>query len=424
MYKFFKGLVVLLGLSTHCLAQDSNTVFYEDSLRYFLDNGVIKVGFDKRMGGTLSYFERKSQGENLINNHDAGRQAGFESRIYPNEPNTWRPYTNSRYLSEVFPDAGGASREWNGLPQGTFYNQNFENEDHLGGIPEIISYNSSTKILYIKAKLWEWGFVNLDGETYKKIDAGAYNEYWISLSGIAVNFTVRQVKNIPYYVSHHNDGSSLNVFINLNYKFANKWQTYNGANPYQNQATNVRTSFSPGTQNFWNLPTENWVAMTNNNDFGMGIYTEDKRFGFLYAEKQVKPDCAVNISPCPDEYLYSFGTFSFSTYYFYCGEPCSNPNNALTLNFSFLAGNLAEIRNYAYSKKNNPCEKGLALASKNDDVNNKSVSFNSQNFIDATNKLYSGEVTYKTDKSIVLNPGFYVENGMVFKTEIISNPCD
>lgn len=416
-------LFYLCLCTTQCFSQDATTVFYEDSLRFFLDNGIIKVGFDKRMGGAVSYFERKSNGENIINNHDAGRQAGFESRIYPTNPSTWKPYTNSKYLSDIYPLAGGASREWNGLPQGSFYNQNFANKDHLGGIPEVISFNSESKILYIKAKLWEWGYINLENDGYKKIDAGGYNECWVSLSGIAANFTVKQVKNIPYFVSDDNVGSTINIFINLNYKFAKKWQTYNESNPYTNQAVNIR-QLSQSYQDFWNLPTENWVAMTNNNDFGMGIYINDNRFTFLYGEKQVNPACAFNITPCPDEYAYSFGIFSVSTYSFPCGEPCTVPNNTLTTNFSFLAGDIAEIRDYAYKKKDNPCEKGLALASKNDDINNKTVIMKSQNFIDATNKLHSGNVIYKSDKEILLKAGFHAKEGSVFEAKISNNPCN
>lgn len=409
--------------TSQCFSQDTSTVFYEDSLRFFLDNGIIKVGFDKRMGGVVSYFERKTNGENLINNHDAGRQAGFESRIYPTNPSTWKPYSNSKYLSDIYPLAGGASREWNGLPQGSFYNEKFANKEHLGGIPEVINFNNDSKILYIKAKLWEWGFINLENDVYKKIEAGGYNEYWISLSGIAANFTVKQVRNIPYFVSHDNVGSSFNVFINLNYKFAEKWQTYNSQNPYTHQPVNIRNP-SQNNQNFWNLATENWVAMTNNNDFGMGIYLNDKRFTFLYGERQANSDCTFNITPCPDEHKYSFGTFSFSTYSFPCGEPCTTPNNTLTLNFSFLAGNITEIRGYAYKKKDNPCEKGLALASKNDDISNKTITLKSKNFINATNQLHSGNVTYKSDKEILLKAGFHVKEGTVFEAGISSNPCN
>jgi hypothetical protein len=416
-------LFYLFLCSTQCFSQDATTVFYEDSLRFFLDNGTIKVGFDKRMGGVVSYFERKSNGENLINNHDAGRQAGFESRIYPTNQSTWKPYPNSKYLSDIYPLAGGASREWNGLPQGSFYNQNFAEESHLGGMPEVVSFNADSKILYTKAKLWEWGFINLEDGDYKKIDAGAYNEYWISLSGIAANFTIRQVRNIPYFVSDDNVGSSANVFINMNYKYAEKWQTYNGSNPYTHHPINIR-NFSQNNQNYWDLATENWVAVTNNNDFGMGIYMNDRRFTFLYGERQAHPECTVKITPCPDEYKYSFGTFSFSTYSFPCGELCTTPNNSLTLNFSFLAGSITEIRNYALEKRENPCEKGLALASKNDDIHGGTVTLKSQNFIDATNKLHNGNVIYKSDKEILLKAGFHAKEGSVFEAKISNNPCD
>ena len=236
-------LLVSCFQSSLAFSNPDSTIFSEDSVRYFLDNGTIRVGFDKRMGGAVSYFERKSNEINLINNHNAGRQAGFETRIYPDELSTWKPYPTAKYLSEVCPDAGGASREWNGLPQGNFYNQHFNGTENLGGIHEKIVFDKQKEILYIKSKLWELGFVREENGVYKKNDAGAYNEYWIRLTGISANFTVKQVRNIPYFVSNTNVGVSLHLFINLNYSFTDKWQTYSETNPYTSQTIQTRTSF-------------------------------------------------------------------------------------------------------------------------------------------------------------------------------------
>lgn len=412
----------IIFCTTTSFAKTDSTIFSEDSIRYFLDNGIIRIGFDKRMGGAVSYFERKSNGLNLINNHDAGRQAGFETRIYPDAPSTWRPYPASKYLSEVYLEAGGGSREWNGLPQGNFYNQYFNNLENLGGMPEKIVFDKQKGILYIKSKLWEWGFINNENGIYKKIDAGAYNEYWVCLAGILANFTVKQVRNIPYFVSNTNTGVSLHLFANINYPFANKWQTYNEANPFTNQAVQSVTNFSQNQNNVWDIPTENWVMMTNQDDFGMGIYTADTRFRFLYAEKQYKNECPLPLLTCSDEQKYSFGTFSFSTYGFPCGEPCTKPNNSTTLNFSFLAGTVNEIRQFAYQKHNNPCDNVIALSSKNDDLITNS-SIKSKILIDANNKISNASTLYQSGQSILLKPGFYVTNGAVFKAEIKSNPC-
>jgi hypothetical protein len=420
-----KSILLLIAFfySIVSFSKTDSTIFSEDSIRYFLDNGIIRVGFDKRMGGVVSYFERKSNGINLINNHDVGRQAGFETRIYPDNPSTWKPYPTAKYLSDVYPDAGGASREWNGLPQGSFYNHYFNNIEHLGGMPQKLHFDKKKGVLYIKSKLWEWGFVNDNNGVYNKIDAGADNEYWISLDGISANFTVKQVRNVPYFVSNTNTGVSLNVFINLNYPFANKWQTYNASNPYTNQPIQTRTSFFPNQSNFWTLSTENWVAMTNQLDFGMGIYLKDTRFRFLYAEKQLKNECPPTVLTCPDEDKYSFGTFSFSTYGFPCGEPCTTPDNSTTINFSFLAGSVTEIRQFAYQKHANPCDNIIALSSKNDDLTGNST-IKSKILIDANNKISNASTIYQTGQSILLKPGFNVSNGAVFKTEISPNPCD
>lgn len=404
----------------------SQTNFSEDNLRYFLDNGIIRIGFDKRMGGAVSYFARIANGTNLINNHDAGRQAGFETRIYPDEPNTWRPYSNSKYLSDVYPFAGGATREWNGLPQGSFYNQNFTNLENLGGLPEEISFNEHTGILHIKSKLWEWGFVKDSVGVYKKIDAGAYNEYWVGLEGISAHFSVKQVRNIPYFISNSNIGVSLNIFVHLNLPYTARWQTYNESNPYTNQNIAIRTSFAPGESNygnFWANGTENWVAMTDNENFGMGIYTDDNRLRFLYAEKQFKDICAPGVSNCPDEDKYSFGNFSFSTYSFPCGELCTTSDNSTTLNFSFLAGNVSEIRQFAYAKQANPCDHSIILSSVNDDLDINTTK-KSKILIEANNTISESVTTYETGKFILLKPGFKVENGATFSAKVSANPCN
>jgi hypothetical protein len=419
----------LLALFTYPLevfSKTDSTIFSEDNTRYFLDNGTIRIGFDKRMGGSVSYFERKSNGINLVNNHDAGRQAGFETRIYPDNPTTWKPFPTAKYLTDVYPSWGGASREWNGLPSGSFYNQYIKNTENLGGIPEKVQFDIKTGVLYIKSKLWEWGFVNEVNGVYKKIDAGAYNEYWVNLEGISANFTVKQVRNVPYFVSNTNVGVTLHIFTNINKAFNSKWQTYNAANPYTNQATQTRTSFllgSPNSANYWEKPTENWAAITDQNNFGMGIYTKDTRFAFLYAEKQVNDVCAESLPTCPDELKYSFTLLSLSTYEFPCGEPCTNPNNSSTLSFSFLAGTTTEIRQFAYQKHVNPCVDIIALSSKNDDFG-VNANIKSKILIDANNKILNAISLYQTGNSILLSPGFSVANGAVFNAKVTTNPCE
>ncbi len=420
--KYFPNLLLFLMYSNG-LAQ---TTFSEDNLRYFLDNGIIRIGFDKRMGGAVSYFARLSNGTNLINNHDAGRQAGFETRIYPEQPTTWKPYSNSKYLSDVYPFAGGASREWNGLPQGSFYNEYITNTDHLGGLPEEITFNAHTGILYIKARLWEWGFVNDSLGTYKKIDAGTYNECWVSLEGISANFSVKQTRNIPYFVSNTNTGLTLNIFVNINFPFTAHWQTYNESAPFTNQPVASRSSFSllePEYGNFWANATENWVAMTDQQNFGVGIYTNDTRFRFLYGEKQFKNECPFGASDCPDEDKYAFGIFSISTYSFPCGELCITPDNSTTLNYSFLAGDVSEIRQFAYAKQANPCDHSIILSSVNDDMNINTTK-KSKILIEANNTISHSATTYETGKFILLKPGFKVDNGATFSAKVSANPCN
>ena len=227
-------------------------------------------------------------------------------------------------------------------------------------------------------------------------------------------------------MSNSNTGVSLNVFINLNYPFAARWQTYNQANPYTNQPVSIRTSFFPGEPNyanFWANATENWVAMTNQQNFGMGIYTDDTRFRFLYAEKQFKNVCPFDSLNCADEDKYSFGTFSFSTYSFPCGELCTNPDNSTTLNFSFMAGTVNEIRQFAYAKHANPCEYSIVLSSVNDDLDETAIK-KSKLLIEANNTVSGPAITYEAGKVILLKPGFKVENGASFSAKVSADPCN
>lgn len=96
MVSFRKRILIsllLLFTSILSFSQDNTTIFHEDSLRYLRDNGIITMGFGKRIGETISYFERKSQGENLINNHDAGSFYQQKLKVYHSQ--TKRSYLNT-----------------------------------------------------------------------------------------------------------------------------------------------------------------------------------------------------------------------------------------------------------------------------------------------------------------------------------------
>jgi hypothetical protein len=88
-----------------------------------------------------------------------------------------------------------------------------------------------------------------------------------------------------------------------------------------------------------------------------------------------------------------------------------------------LAGNVTEIRQFAYQKRANPCLDIIALSSKNDDFGINAV-LKSKISIDANNKILNATSLYQTGNFIVLNPGFKVVNGAVFNAKITPNPCE
>ncbi|GGD76186.1 hypothetical protein GCM10011514_45220 [Emticicia aquatilis] len=349
--------------STILIINCTPTQFSSDNERYYLSNGIIKVGFDRRMGGAISYLAKLSDGRNIINNNDAGRQAGFETRISPDEiaKNTWKPIPAGKVASDIFyltdlHDAGGATRQSNGLPQGSFEqdftpNTYLSDMDNMGGEPIDISFNNNTGELYIKAKLWEWGFVEKYQNSptkYRKIDTGCYNETWIKLNGQAVEINLKQTRNIPYYVVTADpiyNGLQLSVFANTNVPF-DKLYTYNGSMPWTSQGlTSTHVSGN------YDIPTENWMALIDETtQYGIGIYSElfkelnrsNPYTDFAFYSRRTSGGCHGNTpEACSDG-----GDCSFTTYNYPCGASCTN-NSTTIQNFSFIAGTVSEIRKYA-----------------------------------------------------------------------------
>jgi len=59
----------------------------------YLDNGVIRLGVDLRLGGSITYLAESRNKVNMINSHDWGRQIqmSFYSGPQPFAPNGKQP---------------------------------------------------------------------------------------------------------------------------------------------------------------------------------------------------------------------------------------------------------------------------------------------------------------------------------------------
>ncbi len=366
----------------------TDTVFSTDEDTYFLSNGIVKVGFSRKMGGSISHMMRITNGvvgENMVDNLDGGRQAGLDTylSLFQNnqmlDSNSRVNWLKNAYHSNVVWNVPSSSPStngyaWNALPQGNFNNKYFNLNDNgafhsnLGGDPAsnggVVSFNNSTGELYIKTKLYLWNFVSsLVPDPYSKIEAGAWNEYWIKLDDKAIKVKITQTRDINLEtipnVTWGTEAVGFHAFASLAPTAAghvkyNYLATYDGSNPWthgsvlKDDIENYKRNH--GGSGAWDIAYqagvrsyncakrknwENWAAVVDNSDFGLGIYTEDTRF----------TDFTFSIESSSN----SASSFSVNGKFFCKNDNCKQGTD--TFEYAYIVGNLSEIREYAYSRK-------------------------------------------------------------------------
>jgi len=90
-------------------AQQGKPVQPAENISY-LDNGVIRLGVDLNLGGSITYLAASSDRVNMINSHDWGRQIqmSFYSGPQPFTPNGKQPSKTWAYLG------------WNSIQSGDY----------------------------------------------------------------------------------------------------------------------------------------------------------------------------------------------------------------------------------------------------------------------------------------------------------------
>jgi|GEM_PF-522138 len=209
-----------------------------------LDNGQIKVGVNSRYGGAITYLSTKT-GTNMVNNYDLGRQA--QIGIYAG-PVPFKPPG-----VEIFPAWSGIG--WNPIQAGDFYNN----------VSRILAYEKRENLIYVKTLPKFWPLRNYDGE--------AIIEHWIRLSGNVVKVHARVTlarADKKQYVARDQEFPCL--YLNSIYK--RSWK-YSGTAPF----TNADKQLKVGPFEMVNVrASEPWVALTRDDDFGVGLYTPKNQF--------------------------------------------------------------------------------------------------------------------------------------------------
>jgi hypothetical protein len=208
-----------------------------------LDNGTVKVGADTALGGSITYLSQSGSATNLINSHDLGRQV---QQSYYSGPTDFHPAGTTQHPS-------WSPWPWNPIQSGDAYNNR----------ATVLSSSNTAGVIYLKTTPMQWALQNVPGDcTF---------EWWIRLEGTAVRVHCRvtnQRTDTTQYSARNQELPAVYGVGTLNRIFS-----YTGTAPFTSSAlTQLPSAEPPWTQ--WRA-TENWSAMVNSADFGIGVHHPD-----------------------------------------------------------------------------------------------------------------------------------------------------
>ena len=302
--------VVLVALITSSSAAQSSPNFSGMS---YLENDQIRIGLNLDIGGAITYLSKTGSNENIINSYDWGRQIqmSFYSGPVPYEPNGKKPHDAWTFIG------------WNPIQSGDAFNHP----------SKVIAHKNNGTELYVKCIPMHWPLDNEPG--------ACTFETWLSLKGNTVQVR-SQINNARTDKTQYRArGQELPaVYTNGEYY---RLFTYAGDKPFEReplkQITKVWDTRTPpaevvgGPWDSW-YSTENWAALVNDDDFGVGIWTRGTysfKGGFAGKPGSGGPKDSPTgyISPIRREIL--------------------DHNIQYDYTYTLIVGNVNEIRNYVYA---------------------------------------------------------------------------
>ena len=234
--------------------------YLTDSNLIFIENEYIRIGANLSLGGALTYLAEKGK-KNMINSFDWGRQVQMSFYNHP------IPFVPEGYqMAERWKHIG-----WNPIQSGDVYRHR----------SEIVDYRADEKELYVKCIPMHWPLDGYAGEcTF---------EVWYRLDGYCVNVTSRLNNARPDKTQYEARWQELPaVYTNGEWY---KGVSYVGKKPFTNDALTELVTKDDGLGYPWLqfYPTENWSALVDDNNYGLGIYissTSFSKIGFWLADKK------------------------------------------------------------------------------------------------------------------------------------------
>lgn len=269
--------------------------------RVFIENKKIRLGIDLKMGGAIVYLA-ETGGENIVNNHDFGRQ--IQSSLYsgpiPYSVNGKNPPNSLRTLG------------WNPVQAG----------DAANYTSRVIEYKQDSTHFYVKTIPLIWPLANEPAECVM--------EHWIELKDNVVQVRSRSVlsrRDTTQYLARPQENPA--VYLNAPYS---RIVLYEGDQPFTNSApTEPRIDNTAEVR----TATENWVAMLNGKGRGVGLFQAGR------------PRYNVGFFGIPG----TGGEFSDPTGYLSGTAFALLDHNAIyEFEYSLVLGTLTDIRQFVYAQ--------------------------------------------------------------------------
>lgn len=283
----------------------------QDFAESYLDNGVIKVGVNTNgYGGSITYLSLSGTTNNLINNYDLGRQV---QQSYFAGPTNYLPAGAIMHPSWT-------PWPWNPIQTGDVYKKR----------SQVLALSNSDGVLYVKTRPMQWALSNVPGD--------CFFEWWIRLEGQAARVRCRlsnQRSDPAQYAERDQEMPAVYGVGSLT-----NLVSYTGTAPFTGGATTKLPPVGP-PWTYWRA-TENWSAMVNSTNFGIGVHQPETVYTVGGYSKNTSP-------------IGTGGPTNFNTAYI---SPVQtevlDANIIFEYEFNLIVGTLAEIRNWVYALNPDP----------------------------------------------------------------------
>lgn len=215
----------------------------------YLDNGVIRVGADLGLGGAITYVGPSGGGpeDNMVNNFDLGRQiqTSYFSGPVPFTVAGQRPAKHWEHIG------------WNPIQSG----------DDFGNGSTTIEVQNDGKSIHVRCVPLQWPLNNVPGE--------CIFESRITLEQNRIHVTAgidnRRIETTQFPGRHQELPA---IYLKAGY---HRLMSYRGVRPFADEpAEHITNEQIPQVKwSYWQ-GTENWAALVNDQDFGLGIWSPER----------------------------------------------------------------------------------------------------------------------------------------------------